>query len=396
MRLPLSCALAALLLAPAYGSAQAPKTAAARPAKGAWVTEVGMYRLNEDDPRTEGTYYKGVGTSWSYAWQQWITPEDVPAEYRARSFKNLSRVVLDVDTAGKPGNCRPIGTSPEPRLDALACALLMKRARFDIRYAGPGRPVPYRFATSVTWCTSAAAGAGSPPPRIYTSPPAAPLPGGPGPLPPQRSQESSSGWPRLNWSKELVVGPAPAIQAAWPGGAEGRVSLDLALSPEKGATDCKIGVSSGVAALDDAACQVARTVPVLYKEMCETLCREHSIPLQIVWKRAGSHVRLPLEPSAPTYVGTRRLPAGTITRKDLAKLPDLSVKRREIAPLVWVDADGRPTKCISAAYSSGNRALDARLCELLLKKMRYSRRTDVFGDPAPDLFYDRIDLDGLL
>jgi TonB family protein len=274
----------------------------------------------------------------------------------------------------------------------------MKRSRFGVRYAGPGQPMPYRFFASVVWRTISATERGSegPPPSIQ--PYIGPTPPAP---PPSGSLASSSGWPRLNWAdgrgsqNGLVLGPVPPIQASWPGGAEGTVNLDLDLSPEKGVTNCRVGVSSGNPALDEAACRVARAVPARYRQPCE-FCGQRTLPLQIVWSKKESRIRLPVPPDSPAYVGDRRQVAGNITAADFARLPDRNVREHQVSALLSIDSEGRPTECRVAAHSSGNRSVDARLCELILKRMRYSRRTDVFGDPAPDLFYARIDLAGVL
>ena len=398
MRLPISCALAAVALVPQAVPAQPPNAAAAKPDRGAWVTTVEIRRIDEPAANPSAARFVGLSFPWQQAWQSWITAEDVPAEYRRRPLRAQSIVAVDVDAAGRLAGCRPVRAGPEPRLDALACELLAKRAKFERRYAGPGQPLPYLFTASVAWRNLPAAQVGPPPPPMFAVPSSASA--GPPPPAPDGSIPSYAGWPRLAWTNpliwenELLVGPAPGIQAAWPGGETGTVSLELGLSAEKGVTSCKIGVSSGLAALDEAACRAARTVPVRYERPCE-FCRDRTLPLQVVWKKKGSFVRLPLPPDSPAYVGGRRPVAGTIVAADFAKLPNRSVSRRDIAALVTVGPDGRPTKCIVAQYSTGNRALDSRLCELVMERMRFSVRTDVFGQPAADLYWARVDLGDL-
>jgi TonB family protein len=392
VRLLILCALAIASASAARPAAAPPHKKPAAASQGQWSTTVEIHRLDESVPDGSGGLYHGDGYSWFIAWDSWITPADVPAEYRRRPFRNVSIVVVDVDTAGKPTGCRSPRASPEPRLDSLACDLLMKRSSFKIRYSGPAQPMPYRFFASIVWRTIPAAELGreGPPPSIVPSTdPRSPAP------PPSGSIASYSAWPRLNWHGGLVPGPAPSIQSEWPGGAEGIIALDLDLSAAKGVTDCRVGVSSGDPALDEAACRVARTVPVRYPHPCE-FCLDRTLPLQVVWKKAGSRIRLPLPPDSPAYVGERRQVAGTLASADFARLADRSVSDHLVSPLLSIDSDGRPTQCRSAAYSSGNRAVDSRLCELILRRMRYSRRTDVFGDPAPDLYRALIDLAGLL
>lgn len=396
MRLLVFCSLATLATASQAGGLPARNPAPA--ATAGFKTSIWIHRIDENAPDGAIQDYRGEGYRWYGEDGSWITPEDVPPEFRRRPFKNVSAIVVDVDTSGKPAGCRTLRASPEPRLDALACALLMKRSSYRVRYTGPGQPEPYRFAATVIWRTDPARPGDSPPP-LLTAPPA---PEGSIPDPaPSGSMGRYGGWPRLNWVypdttiMRIVPGPAPAIQAAWPRGAQGTVSLDLDLSPEKGVTKCRVGVSSGSAALDEAACRVAATVPVRYERPCEG-CREQVLPLQVVWKKKGSHIRLPLPPGAPTYIDNRHQIGGRITAADFAHLPDRTIKKRLVSALLWVDREGRPYRCGYMARSTGNAAVDARLCALMVERMRYSVRTDVFGDPAPDLFYAQIDLTGVL
>jgi len=392
MRFILSCALIAAALAPRPAGA-APAKAEAKPA---WVTTVWVNRLQENAAEPFTDSYKGDGMSWSLAWQSWITPEDVPAQYRGRTFKGQSVLRIDVDAAGNPAGCRPLRTGPEPRLDALACQLILKRAHFATRYAGPGQPMPYPFAASIVWRTVSAAevaAQGSPPPmRLATGP----FP--PAPAPPSGSLRSFSGWPRLDLvpgsEAVLVTGTPPPIQLAWPGDAEGIVSLELSWLPEKTEAECRIGVSSSVAALDEAACRAAQRLRVRYAEPCE-FCLRHTLPLQVVWKKAGSHIRLPLRSTSAEYVGSRQPLPFRLKAGDFAKLPDRSVTMRQVWAHVWVDPDGLPVKCRVQA-STGNPAVDARLCEIVVKRVRYTKRTDVFGEPVGDIHVTHLDLTGAL
>jgi TonB family protein len=389
VRLLILAAVAALAPAPRPAAAPPHKKAAAPQAE--WSTSVSIQRLDETVPNGYGGPYRGDGDSWNIAWQSWITPADLPAEYRQRDFVSQSVVDVDVDTQGKPAGCHSPFAGFEPSLDVLACELLMKRSSFKIRYSAPRQPVAYRFMASILWRTVSAEKAreGPPPILISTTDPQPPAP------PPSGSVASYDAWPRLNWYKGLVPGPAPSIQSEWPAGSEGIVALDLDLSAEKGVTNCRIGISSGNPALDEAACRVARTLPVRYSQPCE-FCLDHTLPLQIVWKKAGSLIRRPLPADSPAYVGDRRQIAGSLAPADFAKLADRSVSRHLVSPLLAIDKDGKPTQCVSWGYSSGNAAVDARLCALILKRMLYSPRTDVFGDPAPDLYRALIDLTGRL
>ena len=87
----------------------------------------------------------------------------------------------------------------------------------------------------------------------------------------------------------------------------------------------------------------------------------------------------------------RRLLAPALSRSDFAKLADRSHPKTHIQVELSVDVRGRTTSC-RPTFTSGNAAIDQRICELLVKHARFTQRTDVFGDPAADTVPLSIDL----
>ena len=80
---------------------------------------------------------------------------------------------------------------------------------------------------------------------------------------------------------------------------------------------------------------------------------------------------------------TRKRAPAPLSMADFKGIKDLRVSESSLLARLSVNAEGRPTAC-KMLRSSGNPAIDRRACELFLKRMRYTVRTDVFGDPAAD------------
>lgn len=262
-------------------AAAAPPTRTAAPVK--WHTTVKLVRIGEESTVDAATL-RFVETS-NRKWENTITPADLPAAYRSKTFSNDSFVVVEALATGKPAGCRPLRPSAEPALDALACRLLVDRANFRPRYAGPGRPIGARWVMAVRWETIDVANL----PYVYH--PVVPTdPPGPG-------MNDHGGWPRLGWHDQFLFENVPGAQAAYRAPASGlktgRVNLDLIVDPEAGIIGCEIGVGSGSAALDEAACALARGIRLRYRQPCDD-CFRDKVPVQVVWNRKESRVRLPL------------------------------------------------------------------------------------------------------
>ena len=261
------------------------------------------------------------GGSGSRSWQAWFPPEEVPADLRSRRVEIEARVVLDVDRSGRPTSCRMLRPSGERRLDEIVCPRFMERSQLPLYYERPGVPAPARTVMSVTWRTA--------PPAPDFAPPPLPLEdGGPGP------------WPRLAWDGMLALIHLPDVQAHYPaeaGGAEGFVGLDLVVSSAEGVTDCIVGMSSGTAALDAAACRAAAALPMRYVERCDA-CRTTRVPIQLVWRPAGSYARFPL----PAHM---TVPAPRLRRP----IPMTGAARAHTASARFGPTSLRPSSCRSSA-----------------------------------------------
>ena len=343
----------------------------------------------------------------------WIRPSDMPADLRARPLDTTSFVAVEVDASGRATGCRILHPSSEPRLDAIACALLPGRGTYDIRRAGPGRPVAASRGYRVRWETLDAETHA----RRATTSPVPPAPYIPdGGLQPTVKWDQT--WPRMLWSSNLRPHALPGIQAAYPARAgrpaEGVVGLDLLIDPERGITGCEVGASSGNAQLDTRACEIASTLVLDYRFGCDGLCGgPERLPLQVVWARRGSHIRFPLLPPSlniPQFAATeeteavrdpaddRPLRRSPEVRTSLARPPHIgrpvvaSYRNTPADYAFEIGPDGVFRSC-RAERSSGNAALDAWLCQSLFQRIRSIHPTDVFGNPVPTRGLYRYNLD---
>lgn len=347
---------------------------------------VSTARVNDDfadRPDQAGphdTHYEGLP----------ISPEDIPADLRSRPFKTRTIIEFLVDHNARALRCRTVVPSMEPRLDAIACRKSVDNG-YPIFYPAPYRTAPARWVMIVTWEVMTKEAFAERRRKWGAS-----LPAYDGP--PRYDRRDYFGWPRLGWNDELEIVSSRDIQADYPRhayGEEGIVSLAYSTDSQWPTLQkCEIGISSGNAALDRAACRVAHKLELRYTKPCYG-CGSRTIPLQIVWRKRGSHIRVPLrnpwppvdpfKASGPAYVAWRQ-PLGEpfkVTRADFAGIADTKIRQQWLRLDVAIDIEGRPREC-AVGDSSGNPEVDRRTCALLLRRARFTRRTDVFGDPAAD------------
>jgi hypothetical protein len=185
-------------------------------------------------------------------------------------------------------------------------------------------------------------------------------------------------------------------------------SLDILVSRTGGITGCEIGVGSGNPALDEAACRVASGLDLVYRGRCED-CGDQRQPLQVVWRRRhGSHIRFPLlsrydhGPALPRdaadtrtashYEAFERHLLPPADAPDEPPPPDRTYRNAQVRLAYSLGPDGRVATC-QVAVSSGNAALDQWLCRRISRRVQFTSRTDIFGDPAPSAELRPIALD---
>jgi hypothetical protein len=317
-----------------------------------------------------------------------VRPEDIPADLLRSPLETEALLAVEIAPTGAFTACRTVVASAAPRFDRIACDGIGRRGRFPPVYIGPGQPA------ETVWEVKARLVVTDQPPPMFAVPAPAPAVA---PLAPTPGR-----WPRLEWLSYFDAAALPRIQQRFPAGAarDGMVGLDLLVTAANGIEGCTVGLSSGDAALDSAACEVARTIPLRYQRPCVD-CRGAALPLQVVWRRGGgSHIRYPLPAPSLAAIGFGppvKDPADTRTavsyRRDPEPLPfpigrsdyravrDRAMTSTEFRGLLDIDASGRITLC-RALGATGNPAIERRTCELFVRRARAVPRTDVFGDPV--------------
>jgi hypothetical protein len=371
--------------------AQAPVTSAkAAKMEPKWRSSVSLRRqglgFNENAAVLDRTEYSDS------RWREWITIDDMPADLRQTALSTETYVAIDVSPDGLVASCRVLKPSQDTRLDAIVCLRLQGNARFDPVYRAPGEPVAQKMNMAVIWSTR----------DITREPPGPPMMMSGGISPPKAGSPDYDDWPRRNWLANLVIKDFPDLQSAYPAGlrgAKGITGVDLIVTPTSARHECKIGASSGNPQLDLAACDVARSLKIAYPTLCSP-CSTRRIPLQFVWAKKGSHIRVPLprEGSTPLTGAIPRDPRDprtalthkvqfpmqiiALNRDDFADIVDKSRNKDTVRLTVDHDEAGKITSC-RVVLSSGNAAIDQRLCKLVQKRGRFTPVEDVFGNPIP-------------
>ena len=359
----------------------------------AWHSEIGVMRSSWEfvaDISQLGN------DGWSYSgWGAWIDLQQIPVDLRSKPVNMIVKLALSLDAQGKPTACSVQVPSEDARLNDLACASLLRNARFDAPYSKPGISEPSKVNINVRLNTMTKAD--------WEAVLARRLPAAATPRPLHKYPEYSS-WPRLKWEGGLYIEQFPNLQSQYPvaaGKAEGRTSLELVVDNKTGAAECRIGVSSANAALDQASCEIGRRLPLRYPKLC-LHCDTRYLPLEFVWQRKkGSHIRIPLpdaqqasswdaplllrDPADPrtakTHIVGRKVLGQYVPGDVMKGVVAAEIKNRRLQMRLTVDVDGKPNSCVTT-WASGSAVLDANLCKAALAKVRYSIIEDIFGDPA--------------
>jgi hypothetical protein len=103
----------------------------------------------------------------------------------------------------------------------------------------------------------------------------------------------------------------------------------------------------------------------------------------------------PRPPAPPPSTGPRKVLSGLILATHYLGIADTTTKNDDFHARLDVGPDGVPTGC-KVTRSSGNEAVDARTCELLVEHVRYSLRVDSSGKLIADTVDETIPLDAIL
>ena len=189
----------------------------------------------------------------------------------------------------------------------------------------------------------------------------------------------------FDWRKSsLQIGPYPP--KALKAGAEGIVTLNLAISADGKATECSVTGSSGHGDLDAHACahilRYALFVPALNNEGKRVgVVQEanlsyllslyvQTVATSIVENAAPRHSARPVDPVSWESLG--------ILQADRA-----ATDAYGIGASVTVNADGKPTRCWLSSPSLVD-ALDFRFCDQLMNKVNYIAARNATGQTVED------------
>lgn len=322
-------------------------------------------------------------------WEPWLDASLMTPDMRARPFKAWTHIILDVDPAGKVKTCSVAKSAVAAALERAACARLIERATLPLRYEAPMVPVGWRgnFAFAWTTVTRAKANADAYPPVG---------------LPRRSEPEEYTAWPRLKYNPALDVERFADLSSYLPKGKMPRAvtSVDVMITPDKGVASCTVGVPSGEALLDTAACDAAKAMRFRYQKICDQ-CGEIRLPLQFVWDGRNSHVRVPLldpeseattatpmrkdpkdKRSATHFSSTLRVVNGPLPSSEWTKINAGEETRLGSLVTFQIDGVGKITRC-SMVILSGSPGTEAALCKLMQEKIGFASRTDVFGNDTP-------------
>lgn len=81
----------------------------------------------------------------------WVNSDDYPPSAERAGLQGHSGFRLGIGTDGRPTDCTITRSSGSAELDATACRLLMRRARFTPARGADGQPVVSSYGSTVDW-----------------------------------------------------------------------------------------------------------------------------------------------------------------------------------------------------------------------------------------------------
>jgi len=81
----------------------------------------------------------------------WVTSDDYPSRALREERSGSTGFRLDIGTDGRVTNCTITSSSGSPDLDAEACRLLPRRARFKPAIGSDGQPMTDSFSSRIVW-----------------------------------------------------------------------------------------------------------------------------------------------------------------------------------------------------------------------------------------------------
>lgn len=82
---------------------------------------------------------------------EWVTSDDYPSRALREERQGVTGFRLDIGPDGKVTNCVVTSSSGSPDLDAEACRLLPRRARFKAAVGTDGQPMADTYSNRIVW-----------------------------------------------------------------------------------------------------------------------------------------------------------------------------------------------------------------------------------------------------
>lgn len=263
----------------------------------------------------------------------WANTNDYPSVALQKEMEGTTGFSVTVGPDGRVSDCVIISSSGSPELDLATCTNVKRRARFEPALDANGSPTTGKYANRVRW-------------QIPSFVPQISFPRGP--------VMQGSAWARIL--------PTDFPQNALADKRQGKVKIELAISPVGGIVGCTILESSSHADLDAKTCEIASNKakfgPALDVSGLPTAGR---VQTEIDW-------RLQSEGGAPL------LPE--ISIKPLTMPKELRPKAGATTLSFIVAADGTLEEC------KGQTTMDAKLfvpdapCKAKLKMEPYTDAND--------------------
>jgi TonB family protein len=158
----------------------------------------------------------------------WATTNDYPSVALQKEIEGTTGFSVTVGPDGRVSDCVITASSGSPELDLATCTNVRRRARFEPALDARGTPTTGKYANRIRW-------------QIPSFVPQISFPRGPVML--------GSGWARIL--------PTDFPQKAVTEKRQGRVKIELAISPSGAVDGCKILESSTHSDLDAESCKIA-------------------------------------------------------------------------------------------------------------------------------------------
>jgi len=175
----------------------------------------------------------------------YFTEDDYPASALRADEQGTTAFRLDVSPEGRVTGCTVTASSGSAALDSATCRILRARARYRPATDAGGRPVAGSHSGRARWVLPPEPSATVPDIELLPAPPAM-----------RHGQAVQHPRPLAPLPSLFAAADYPAEALAAP--ALGQTGLELVVGVDGGVAGCATLFSSGVAALDRAACRVLR------------------------------------------------------------------------------------------------------------------------------------------